>query len=104
MTIQVNMSIQQARDIVAVYREELEPTWYGSGLQAPHRNDFVRRATNRVSAVVIVVERRRDDPGLYWVKVIHESEGPAYHSCPISILDLLTPTDDPEAQEWRVLP
>jgi hypothetical protein len=59
MAITVKMDITQARDIVAVYRDELEPTWYGSGLKAPHRNDYLRRAI--IKLALDVVRARADE-------------------------------------------
>lgn len=37
----------------------------------------------------------------FGIKEIDETMGPCYYECPISVLDLLTPTDNSEAGTWR---
>jgi len=43
---------------------------------------------------------RDDCCGLYY-KVMDETMGPYYYDCPLSILDLLTPTQNHDAEKWR---
>jgi hypothetical protein len=59
----------------------------------------VRRG-DKVSAFITLVEHA---PNMYWVKVMHETEGPAYCNCPRRIFDLLTPTTVDVADQywWR---
>lgn len=53
-----------------------------------------------VWAAVIKVTQTRGDYGFCY-KTMTESMGPYEANCPASILDLLTPTDDECANEWR---
>lgn len=47
-------------------------------------------------------KRRGDSHGFnFGYKPMDERMGPAYYDCPDSILDLLTPTNDTEANDWR---
>ena len=55
-------------------------------------------AGDQVFALVLLVERR---DGMVWTKAMTDPDGPAYHDCPTSILDLLTATDDAYASRWR---
>jgi hypothetical protein len=59
----------------------------------------VRRG-DKISAFITLVERA---PNMYWVKVMNETEGPAYCNCPRHIFDLLTPVTVDEADQhwWR---
>lgn len=51
-----------------------------------------------VAGLVLLTERRN---GLLFTKPILENMGPAEDGCPASILDLLTPTDNEAARDWR---
>lgn len=51
-----------------------------------------------VGMVVLTYVRDKDQFGY---KAMSESCGPFYYDCPKSILDVLTPTDNADAQEWR---
>jgi hypothetical protein len=55
-------------------------------------------ADDHVFALVLLVERR---DGLVWTKAMTDPDGPAYHHCPTSILDLLSPADNQYANRWR---
>lgn len=54
----------------------------------------------RVWAAVIKVHQTRGDYGFCY-KDMDETMGPVYTDCPAKILDLLTPTDNEYANEWR---
>ena len=55
-----------------------------------------------VWGVVCLMSERKDGCG-YWYgyKDMSEDMGPYYYDCPVAILDLLTPTDNEDANEWR---
>lgn len=67
--------------------------------------EHLRRATNERevwAAVCLVKYNQRDSEGyIFGYKDMTESTGPYAAECPESILDLLTPTDNHHAQEWR---
>jgi hypothetical protein len=52
---------------------------------------------------VIVVVRPKPDAGadFYQVDALPETEGPYADFCPERILDMLSPTDNPIAMDWR---
>ncbi len=54
-----------------------------------------------IFAVVIPVKTTVKNYFNLTYRIIHESEGPIYHDCPESILNVLTPTDSEWANEWR---
>lgn len=68
-------------------------TWYA----AVERIEKATRARS-VEAFVILVRFTRDEMGY---KGLHEEMGPVETHCPESILDLLTPTTNPHALQWR---
>lgn len=47
----------------------------------------------------VILTRIKD--GWFYYKDIHEDMGPAERECPVSILNLLSPTDAEWAKEWR---
>lgn len=53
--------------------------------------------------VVAVVFKTYTDGGDFGYKDMDETMIPCYYDCPKSILDLLTPTDNEYANEWRRL-
>lgn len=55
-----------------------------------------------VWGTVCLMSERKEGYG-YWYgyKYMSEDMGPYYYDCPIKILDLLTPTDNEQANEWR---
>lgn len=55
----------------------------------------------RVWAAVTKVRFHRADYHNLCYKDMSENEGPYYHDCPARILDLLTPSDNEYANEWR---
>ncbi|WP_436664479.1 hypothetical protein ACOALA_20770 (plasmid) [Alicyclobacillus acidoterrestris] len=52
-----------------------------------------------VSAQIVVIEKLDDDS--YWLQISDEYESPVQAQCPASILEQLTPTDNPNALAWR---
>lgn len=56
------------------------------------------KKTGEVFAVVVIT---RTQGGEWGYKVMDESVEPYYYNCPAKILKLLTPTDQPHANEWR---
>jgi hypothetical protein len=50
---------------------------------------------------LIVLQRRTRGHYNYSRKVMDETVGPFYYDCPTRILDILTPTDNERANEWR---
>jgi len=61
-----------------------------------------KSATNKVAGVVALCEQHYED-GVCWIdfKVMDETMKPFYYDCPRSILNLLSPTADHNALEWR---
>ena len=54
------------------------------------------------AAVFKTYGQDRQDPYFnFGYKDMEETMGPSYYDCPVSILDLLTPTDNEAAIEWR---
>jgi hypothetical protein len=51
--------------------------------------------------VGVVIRTYVNDKNNFGYKLISETSGPCYYDCPKSILDILTPTDNAFAQEWR---
>jgi hypothetical protein len=54
--------------------------------------------TNERFATIALVEKRNGDT---YVKIVEESMGPFEVKCPLRFLDLLSPTDNEYALEWR---
>lgn len=54
--------------------------------------------TGEIFALVVLTDTDCRDFGY---KDMDETCGPCYYDCPMSILDLLTPTDNEYANEWR---
>lgn len=53
------------------------------------------------AAIIIVRPRPEDGDHSYLVMAVPEDEGPIANFCPERILDLLTPTDNELALDWR---
>lgn len=63
--------------------------------------DWERDRLERTGEVFAMVSlTSRDGEWLMW-KEMHEADHPYYYDCPKSILNLLTPTDNKNANEWR---
>jgi len=58
----------------------------------------IRHNDNSVYAMVVITSVKKDE---FTYKSLSEFEGPLYYTCPLSILKLLTPTDDEYANKWR---
>ena len=55
-----------------------------------------------IGQVVITSGTNRRDPYFnFGYKAMDETDGPYYYDCPKSILNLLTPTDNEYANQWR---
>lgn len=55
-----------------------------------------------VFGLVCIIKRAPSDPSYnFGYKDVDESDGPFHTECPAKILDLLTPTDNEYALEWR---
>lgn len=62
----------------------------------------VRNKDGKVwAAVFLTCGRTRHDGTAWGYKDMDESMGPCEDKCPVSILDLLSPTDSQRANEWR---
>lgn len=53
------------------------------------------------AAVCLTCGRTRWDGTAWGYKDMDETMGPYYYDCPVSILNLLSPTDNQTANEWR---
>ena len=60
-----------------------------------------QKETEEVFAVVSLTSTKTDDGFNFGYKSMTEDMGPGYYDCPESILNLLSPTDDEYALEWR---
>lgn len=58
-------------------------------------------STNEVWAAIFLTSTCRDDIFNFGYKDMDETEGPYKCECPVSILKLLTPTDNENADHWR---
>ena len=65
-----------------------------------HRTETGER---EIWALVCLIEYnpRAADGYIFGYKDMYESMGPYESNCPTNILDLLTPTENPQAQAWR---
>jgi len=54
----------------------------------------------KTETIAMVVESQRNN-GEYWYKFVEETDGPISTKCPLQILNLLSPTTDSTALEWR---
>lgn len=54
-----------------------------------------------VQGVIVIVRPKADAADFYEVDALAETDAPYANFCPERILDILTPTDDLMAQEWR---
>jgi len=57
--------------------------------------------TNEVFGVVVLTRTNINEPYNFSYKDMDETCGPCYHDCPNVILDLLSPTENEYANEWR---
>ena len=53
------------------------------------------------AAVFLTCGKSRRDGTIWGYKDMDETMAPSYYDCPKSILDMLTPTDNKNANEWR---
>ncbi|MBR1436187.1 MAG: hypothetical protein IJ584_13880 [Bacteroidales bacterium] len=67
-------------------------TWYAA---------VQNKTTGEVRALIVLIHIDRKDHCNFGVNWMNELDGPYYYDCPKSILDLLTPTDNTLALEWR---
>lgn len=57
--------------------------------------------TSSVFGAVVLTRTNINEPYNFSYKDMDETCGPCYHDCPNAILDLLSPTDNEYANEWR---
>jgi hypothetical protein len=57
--------------------------------------------TRKVIAIICATRYYKDTYYNFGYKDMDEVEGPYYYDCPQRVLDLLTPTDNKTALEWR---
>ena len=67
-------------------------TWYAA---------VQNKTTGEVRALIVLIHIDRKDHCNFGVNWMNELDGPYYYDCPKSILDLLTPTGNTLALEWR---
>lgn len=94
-----NGKVDKNKEILEVFADGYEiikgsfvgSTWYGA---VKHNNE--------IFGCVARTSVRKEGYG-HWFgyKLMDETEGPYYFDCPVSILNLLTPTDNEIANEWR---
>ena len=65
------------------------------------RTTIKNTGNTRVHGLICRVDYRPDEYFSLGLKDMDESEHPYYYDCPARILDLLSPTDDPNALRWR---
>jgi hypothetical protein len=70
------------------------PTYYAAV-------EIISDNTRKVTAVVVLTEVDHDEIGCCGYKILDENMGPDEAQCPADILDLLTPTDNGYALDWR---
>jgi hypothetical protein len=95
---QFNFTINQGSSVVLRSALTGMKTWYGACHQVDHA-----KGTDKVLAIICLVHYnpRASDGMIFGFKDMSESAGPYEDSCPAAILDLLSPTDDPDALDWR---
>lgn len=86
------------------YGNESHHVWVGKGFA---KNGAYYRAmknteTGEIFAIIALVQNSRERDGInFFYKTMDETEGPYNYDCPERILDLLTPTDNEFAVQWR---
>lgn len=89
----------------AEYGNESHHVWIGKGFA---KNGAYYRAmknteTGEIFAVIILLQHgSQSDRTNFFYKTMDETEGPYNYDCPKRILDILTPTDDEFAIQWRI--
>lgn len=63
--------------------------------------DIQNDGAKKVFGLIISVYEDEEEEDMNHFKIMTEEEGPVAPACPVEIIDLLTPTDDPCAVEWR---
>lgn len=64
-------------------------------------NRRTNKATGREDVWATVYLTRWDPNGYFMIKSMSEDMGPFYYGCPKRLLDMLPPTDNQSAVEWR---
>lgn len=86
-----------------VLKSSIKGSIYYAALK--YTEDFIEKYPNykdAVFAVVIITSVDNKDPYFnFSYKDMDESMGPCFYDCPLSILNLLTPTDSEFANQWR---
>ena len=68
---------------------------------AVERYDNRTGRRNVMAAICLTCGKTKWDRTLWGYKDMDETMGPYYYDCPKAILDMLTPTDNDTANEWR---
>lgn len=75
---------------------QIGKVWYGA---CRHTDKKTGRVKVFGSVCLTNVDSKSYDN--FWIKEMDETMGPFYNDCPVAILDLLTPTENQEALNWR---
>ena len=75
---------------------QIGKVWYGACRHTDKKTGNVK-----VFGSVCLTNVDNSDSCNFWIKEMDESMHPFYYDCPIEILNLLTPTENKEALEWR---
>lgn len=70
--------------------------WYGACEYTNHTTH-----ETKVFGSVCLTDTDKDDYCHFSIKMMDESMGPCYNDCPVSIINLLTPTENEAANRWR---
>lgn len=76
-----------------VVKDAVVGTTYYAAVKSPH--------DGKVNAVIILTHIDRNGYCNFGMKWMGEEDGPGVCECPKSVLDVLTPTDNKYATEWR---
>lgn len=87
-------------NVIATHRL-LKSAMVGSTYYAAVRTSRTGESDKVWAAVFLTSGRSKWDGSIWGYKDMDESCGPCESKCPVSILDLLTPTDCQWANEWR---
>ena len=60
-----------------------------------------KKDKDEVFACVFLVREGENDDDYTYIKDMDETQHPYYYKCPVWIMELLTPTDNEYANEWR---
>ena len=81
-----------------VLKSAMVGSTYYAAVEITHPQKGYRKV---IAAVFLTCGRTRHDGTVWGYKDMDETMGPCERECPVSILNLLTPTDSKWANEWR---